>query len=350
MVDLTETSAAARLVGLTLNNKWHVIREVPKGNTTGGYFSYGYIVRSPTGEEAFLKALDLARALREPNWMEAVKNMTTAHVYERDILFKCRDRRMTRVVRAIDQGEELVPGAFPPQVSYLVFELAEGDVRQKMSDLSRGGFAWTLRTLHHTATGLYQLHRGGIAHQDMKPSNVLVFEGGSSQKVADLGRASSREQAALHDNLSVPGDYSYAPPELLYNQVSAEWVERRFSCDLYHLGSLAMFLFVKVSATPAILGRLSVAEHPKNWGGTYSEILPRVQSAFEDVLVNFKRAVQCDCGEEIVQAVRQLCNPDPMYRGHPLNRFGVGSQFSLERYVSLFNRLAKRAELGLREH
>lgn len=341
------TTAAASLLGMTLNNKWKVIREVHNGNTTGGHFSYGYIVCSETGEEAFLKALDLSPALNSPNWLEVVNDMTSAYLYERDMLFKCRDHRMSRVVRAIDEGEELVPGAFLPQVQYLVFELAEGDIRQQMQAVQQLDSAWILRTLHHVATGLDQLHRTGIAHQDMKPSNVLVFDRGSSSKIADLGRASSRDRTALHDNLNIAGDMGYAPPEILYNQVSPEWVERRFACDAYHLGSLCMFMFSQVSATAAILAKLTPEEHPKNWRGTYSEILPRVQAGFEDTLDQFAPEVPERCREDIVEAVRQLCNPNPSRRGHPLGHLRRGNPYSLQRYVSLFNLLAKRAELGL---
>ena len=347
MVDPNAPPASASLLGMILKGKWEVIRELPRENTTGGYFSHGYIVQSPSGEEAFLKALDFSRALKEPNFVEAMHHLTTAYLYERDLLWQCQDKKMSRIVRAIDEGEEQVPGAFPPQVRYLVFELAEGDVRQHMQLLEATDLAWLLRSLHHVATGLHQLHGVGIAHQDMKPSNVLLFDNGRSSKVADLGRASFRDYAALHDEFLIAGDAGYAPPELLYKQIATEWSERRFACDAYHLGSLCMFLFAQESMTPAILERLDREEHPRNWGGTYADILPRVQAAFEDVLSALEPELPESCREAIVVAVRQLCNPEPSRRGHPLTRRARGNPFSLERYVSLFNHLASRAEYGL---
>jgi hypothetical protein len=48
---------------------------------------------------------------------------------------------------------------------------------------------------------------------------------------------------------------------------------------------------------------------------------------------------------EIVAAIEELCDPDPHVRGHPVNR--EMHQFGLERYISLFNHLGKRAEMGL---
>lgn len=347
MIDPNRPPASASLLGMILKGKWEVIREVAKEETTGGYFSHGYIVRSSSGEEAFLKALDFSRALSEPNFVEAMHHLTAAYLYERDLLLRCRDKGMSRIVRAIDEGEEQIPGAFPPQVRYLVFELADGDVRKHIRLLQATDLAWLLRSLHHVATGLHQLHGIGIAHQDMKPSNVLVFDNGGSSKIADLGRASFRGYAALHDEYHFAGDAGYAPPELLYRQISSEWAERRFACDAYHLGSLCMFLFAQVSMTPALLERLDPGEHPRNWQGTYVDILPRVQAAFEDVLNALEPDLPESCREEVIAAIRQLCNPDPSKRGHPLTRRSRGNPYSLERYVSLFNKLALRAEYGI---
>jgi len=340
-------SGAAGLHGRLLNNKWRVVRAIPKGNTTGGYFSYGYIVKSIDGEEAFLKALDLSIAFRQPDFVEAINNMTSAYLFERDLLFRCRENRLTRIVRAIDQGVVEVTGATPPQVHFLVFELAEGDMRQYMDAIGCFDLAWTLRTLHHVTVGIGQLHRIDIAHQDMKPSNVLSFDSGTSAKIADLGRASSRNDSALHDECSVAGDYGYAPPELLYGFISNEWNERRFACDLYHVGSLAMFMFTRVNMTAAISSYLHPVHLPKHWQGAYEEILPRVQYAFEQAMEDLEAEVPLSCRQDVISAVRQLCNPDSKLRGHPLNRKSRGNPYSIERYISWFNRLARKAELGL---
>lgn len=353
------TPAASRLLGLTLEGGWTVVAAIPKGAlTTGGYFSYGYLVESSTGQRAFLKALDLSAAFNEPNFVEAINSMTSAYLYERDLLFRCRDRNLSRVVRALDQGTVTVPGAIPPQVHYLIFELASGDVRQQLAAVGAFDTAFALRTVHQAAVGISQLHRIGIAHQDLKPSNVLLFgEGdagrrrareaaGGGAKVADLGRASSRGAAAVHDDLHVAGDTGYAPPELLYGQVSEDWAERRMACDLYHLGSLTLFMFTLANMTPAWKSRLPRPCWPENWGGTYREVLPHIQAAFEEVLTDLGTRVPSDFATPVTQAVRELCNPDPALRGHPRNHRLAGNRFDLQRYISLFDRLAFHALYG----
>jgi hypothetical protein len=51
-------------------------------------------------------------------------------------------------------------------------------------------------------------------------------------------------------------------------------------------------------------------------------------------------------GNELLLCIRQLCDPDPAVRGHPRTRAvmtGVGNVYDLERYLSVFSRLASEA-------
>ena len=97
---------------------------------------------------------------------------------------------MDRVVRALDSGSITVDPSIPfTNVPYLIFEAADADIRLHLDTSSASTIAWRLRALHHIATGLKQLHGADIAHQDIKPSNILVFvlESLSTvSKVADL--------------------------------------------------------------------------------------------------------------------------------------------------------------------
>ena len=98
--------------------------------------------------------------------------MTTGFNFERDILARCRDHRLTHVITALADGTVRVSEDGPlAAVQYLVFELAECDIRLYLSFSDKLEVAWMLRTLHQLAAGLDQLHRIQIAHQDLKPSN-----------------------------------------------------------------------------------------------------------------------------------------------------------------------------------
>jgi serine/threonine protein kinase len=195
---------------------------------------------------------------------------------------------------------------------------------------------------------LAQLHSRSIAHQDIKPSNVLVFEEMTS-KIADLGRASMKDRACPHDGMRVPGANSYAPPELLYRFESPDWDERRLGCDLYLLGSLVFFFFTGIGATGLILRNLDDALHPTNWRGMFHDALPFLIDAFEKALNDLRKDVPNPFTDAVVGMARQLCYPDPALRGHPKVRAQAGARFSLERYISEFNALASRAEIEFRK-
>ena len=335
---------AESLLGLTLGNYWIVIEKLARRPySTGGHFSEGYLVEGKQGERAFLKALDLSDALRSRDVVTELLRMTQAYSHERDLYDFCRDCKLDRIVVAVHSGQETV-GAFP--VPYLIFELAQGDVRTHPALAMDIDLAWRLRSLHNIATGLQQLHGQDIVHQDLKPSNVLVFDEKVS-KLADLGRASKKGSPQEHDGLDVAGDLTYAPPELLYGYVSSEWNQRRFGCDAYHLGSMVVFFFTGFGATALILSKLDPSHHPRRWSGDYADVLVHLRDAFGSALSDFKLAVPDKIQMDIVRIVTQLCHPDPSLRGHPGEKAGKGNPYSLRRYVTELDYLARKAELRL---
>ena len=338
------------LTGKTLNGRWTVGDLIDRPpDSTGGNFSASYIVHSGDGRTAFLKAMDYTDALRSPDPARALQAMTSAYNFERDVLRKCRNRSLSRIVRVLDAGT--LPsesgGNASDVVQYLIFELADGDIRSFVNANRAFDLAWRFRLMHHVAAALRQLHGVGIAHQDVKPSNVLIFQNDRT-KLADLGRASDRQGESPFDELYCAGDKTYAPPELLYNEISRDWETRRLACDMYLLGSITVFFFTGVSMTHLILSRLNDGQHPDNWTNSYREVLPYIQHIFLEIIREIKINIAERCADDIADVVKQLCNPDPERRGHPTNILtGVG-RYSLERYVSLFDRLAKKSEYALK--
>ena len=273
--------------------------------------------------------------------------MIEAYNYERKLLKKCGQKRLSRIVDLLGDGAIHPQEGEPPSdvVQYLIFELAKGDVRaidiEKKIDT-----AFALRTMHNVAAALQQLHLSHIAHQDVKPSNVLNFDSGHS-KLGDLGRAVAYNDKSPHDEKNIAGDVTYAPPELLYESVSGYWTEeRRLGCDMYLFGSLGVFFFTGASMTHLLFGKLSEEFRYMNWRGTYDGVLPYLQNAFLEVIRKIKSEIPQEFSKTS-EAIKQLCNPDPKLRGHPRNIVSGGNQYSLERYISTFENDAKRAELSL---
>jgi len=346
-VPLTSVPPAKRLLGLTLDGGWAVVKELPLPPTaTGGFFSTGYLVRRADGTEGFLKALDYSEAFGQaPNQISlTLQRITESINFERDLLKTCGDKNLDRIVRAISTGTIRLAGTSATDVvEYVIFELALADARRQMDSVRSVELAWIFRTLHHIATGLHQLHSQRIAHQDLKPSNVLVFSEAEGQKLADLGRAWCAGHNPPHNNLVVAGDKTYAPPELLYGFVPSDEHARRFGCDVYHLGSMATYFFTRCGATSLLISELQPQFRPSQWTGTFQQVLPHLQDAFAKVLIKFHDAVDQRFQAELTAVTRDLCSPDPMLRGHPKNRASLASQYSLERYITQFNRLAFQA-------
>lgn len=341
------TKPAERLEGLTLDDGWVVKKKLPKTQTsTGGTFSVGYVVEN-NKRQAFLKALDFSSALREKDASRALERLTTIFNFERDLLNRCKAGGLSRVVHPIADGQIKVDGSEVGTVQYLLFELADGDARSYIKTFKEMDTAWVLRTLHQIVVGIKQLHTVQIAHQDIKPSNILVY-GKNSSKLADLGRASTNEgRPSPFDNMNIAGDWAYAPPELLYNHTDPDWLRRRLGCDLYLFGSMIVFFFAGTSMTAMWESRLHPDHRKKAWGGTYPEVLPFIRQAFGESIDELSDQIPSKIRTEIVQAIKELCDPDPAQRGHPNNFIGHQNRFSVEQYISLFDRLAMGMERRL---
>ncbi len=347
-------TAKDHLEGLTLTNGWTVTQKINKAaGESGGNFSTGYIVESPAAEKYFLKAIDFDAAMRSADPARALQVLTEAFNLERDILQI--GKRMSHVVTVITDGTQAVtpPGSAagtPAQtVQYLILELAEQSLRHMASVSRRLPMSRALAALHNVANGLRQLHQQQVAHQDMKPSNALRFAN-EQFKVCDVGRASMKGRAAPHDGLPVAGDRTYAPPELLYGQMHPEFMVRRLGCDAYLLGSLATFLIIGLPMTALIVNELDPTARPAVWTGTYAAVLPQVRAAYARALDRLAPELPADAPYrgELLLCIRQLCDPDPNLRGHPTTRAtlaGAGNVYDLERYVSIFDRLAREATI-----
>jgi serine/threonine protein kinase len=339
---------STQLENILLEGEWRVgPLEPKKPQATGGHFSQSYkVINEKNGKRAFLKALDFYTAFgKGPKIIELV---ATLFNFETEILNVCNSHGMDRVVRALASGTVDVDESTPfGTVPYLIFEEAESDIRGHLCDKAVStDIAWKLRALHHVTTGLKQLHGAGIAHQDLKPSNVLVFmidKTLSISKVADLGNACSANLPSPYDMAAWAGDYSYAPPEIHYSFLDTDWNRRRIGADLYLLGGLLSFIFSNTTSLAALFHFLPLEFQPGNWEGSYDEVLPYVGHAFTKASEMFEASLPMKLAPELMEVYRQLCEPDPRKRGAP----GVPmNRNALERYVTRFDLLARKAKVG----
>ena len=344
--DDQELPPAARLEGIVLPSGWKVLSRVKRlDGQTGSFFSVGYMAEhDAAGQVAFLKALDFSKALEEENLLEAIGKAVNAFTFEQQLLDLCANRKLSRIVRALDSGYVKVDDSQLGRVPYLLFEPADGDLRKALASFDAIDLAWALKLLHEVAHGLEQLHYAQVAHQDLKPSNVLTFGEKQTFKVADLGCASRKGIPSPRDGNMVPGGWSVAPPELRYGERHQDWVVARVAADLYSLGSLAVFLFTGASMNAIVARYVPESQKEMSWRGSYREVLPFVVEAYSYAFREMEEYFVGDIQASVFQIIKQLCEPDPLRRGDPRSIGRTHEQYDIRKYVSRLGGLLRRAD------
>ncbi len=346
-------SAAHNLLGLTLNTGWHVTKKISKDdNSTGAFFSVCYEVEKE-GKTCFLKAFNFTPFFQLAEQSHSGKTVTDvigdmieAYKYERTLSEYCKQGHVTKVVYVIDSGEEILKNFSINIVPYLIFELADGDIRHRLNFSNNLDVAWKLKSLHDIAVGLQQLHNVNISHQDLKPSNILLFN--KESKIGDLGRSMCKEIDSQYNKQIYSGDWTYAPPELMYGYYENDWEKRVFATDCYLLGSMVVFYFAGVSMSALMMKYIPEMQRWEKWRGEFAEVKDYLLDAYSNALDEFEACVsETGFKSDLKQIVEYLCFPLPEKRGHPKNNLNTGNKYSLERFVSKLDLLRSRAEYNL---
>ncbi|SIQ57613.1 Protein kinase domain-containing protein [Rhizobium sp. RU20A] len=360
-----------------MGNAQHLTGKILKGHKTGIGWEVVESLNTPTavkstesnshvykvkdqasGRFAFLKAADVDFIGGEESLLVRLKALLMHHEFETCVSDHCHGNNMDRVCLAIDHGDAVIEAnGVREAVFYLVFELADGDIRDQIFTAEQWTVQRKFRLLHQVAVGLSQLHSVKVSHNDLKPPNVLMYA--DDHKVSDLGQATREDLIAPHDWNAVVGDPRYAPPEALYSfdgDPGARLLPNRLrQCgDLYLLGSLMHFLFSGRMMTPCILERLHPVHLPsfegEGWEGPYNDLIPFWREAMSEEFTALRKALaqrndfDARSIDQIITFLSQLCDPDPELRGHPLDQVDGIRTFNLQRYISAFNVLSHRLQ------
>lgn len=334
---------AERLVGLVLNDKWIVHERLARdGGDTGQSRSSCYRAVSRDGQVVFVKAFDFRQDDRSGDTERLERNVREFN-HERKIHEHCN--HLSRVTRIHDSGTVTVADQ---AVHFLVCEFAAQSFRNWQPPGETNVPAHErLRALRKIASALVQLHGAGVAHQDVKPSNAVCFDG-ERIKISDLGSSSCQQlPSPPHDEDTVVGQPTYAPYELLYSSAgSSTWQRRRFGCDAYLLGNLIFTAFVGASLTVVVLHGIDEKLRPDRCACNYEEVLPDLITAQFELVPHFLRECLPDAvAEDVIRLVLALTHPDPAKRGLAPGLVQGERQFDLQRSVGTLNTLAMRAEL-----
>jgi serine/threonine protein kinase len=344
--------AAHGLLGRELKNDWKIIEKIePKDGSTGGFFSVCYIVNN--GEsDAFLKALNFNAFFQMfpgESVVKILQEQTNAFEFEKNLLIKCRDNRLTKVSMIIDEGEIYVDGFTIPNVPYLIFEIAEGDVRSNIKFSNNSEIAWKIKSLHDIAVGLNQLHNVEISHQDLKPSNVLLYNESTVSKIGDLGRSLCSSLKAPHDDgFSFTGQMNYSPPEFLYRYIQQDWNQRVRSTDMYLFGSLITYYFFGMNMTALILKHLDPRFRWTVYKGNFSEVKDYLIDAYFKSIDEIRISLgNKEFSSDLIEIISYCCYPIPEERGHKKSIREIGNQFNFRRAIAKLDLIRRRTELKI---
>lgn len=341
--------AAHNLEGRTLQQGWKVVKKIAKDTKDAkekdSFFSVSYEVEKDE-KKYFLKAFDITGFSEVgKTFMENMQIMSNAFQYEKNLSEYCQHNRVTKVSFVISSGEEDISGYKYPLVPYLVFNMADGDVRHKLNYSKSLDFSWKLKSLHDIAVGIKQLHGIEVSHQDIKPANILLFK--SESKIGDLGRSMCPALNGPYDHYIYSGDKNFSPPEVWYLYKQEEWHERNYAIDCYLLGSMISFYISGISMSSYLMKNLNITT-PIALSKSFKNDEPYLLNAFQTALIEIEDSIPIESLKaEIIQLVKYLCHPNPKKRGHPQNIKLKGSNYSLERFVSQLNILQKKAEIAL---
>ena len=125
---------------------------------------------------------------------------------------------------------------------------------------------------HQAAEGLVHMHRRGVYHGDLKPSNIMVTKAGKV-KLIDFGTAWLRGQ----EKSRIQGTPQYMAPE----QVTEKLVDER--TDIYNFGATMYRMFTGRYANPGSAPR--TGENIKIKLVPPSQINPKVPAILNDLIL-----------------------------------------------------------------
>ncbi|MFN7465216.1 MAG: methylation-associated defense system protein kinase MAD6 [Pseudanabaena sp.] len=168
---------------------------------------------------------------------------TTAEIYEvlklvvRDRISQYdRAKQEYKILRQLPEHNHIVKvrnaAQLPDETPFIVFDYVEG---RDLTSFRTGfdlSFEQSISIAEQTATGLAHLHKHGIYHQDIKPSNLFITtsEKEICVKIIDFNIAASERD----ESPTSAGTQRYLPPD--FNFQDSTSLEAKIDRDLYALG------------------------------------------------------------------------------------------------------------------
>ena len=349
--------ASSDLSGKTIG-KWKVGDRIENNDTTTKYSLFYHVEDKDGG--AIMKVLDTEKCNRGDKGeglsrTELISRESSAFHYETKVAKACVGRHMSNVIRYIDSGEVEFEDYTVPTVTFIVYEQSEGRIGDFIKFSSTADFVADLgmlvdklKSLHQVTKGVKQLHTNAIAHHNITPQSVEVFDDNRKYKLGALHTSKSDQNDLISPvgRLLFNGDLTYAPPEAFFDYRIPDTMSSYYQIDTYMLGNLVVYYLTQLSMTTLLNQHLPYSL--KEWAShsaDYVAVLPEITNAFEAVLKNIKSSI---CVEElqapIIEIISCLCNPDPERRGYPGGFKDSRTNADLQRVLTKLDVLYNQAQ------
>jgi serine/threonine protein kinase len=196
-----------------------------------------------------------------------------------DETFRARFVREARAARQVEH-DHVVPvldAGESDGTSYLVAAyVAGGSLEDRLAAEGSLPLGEALRIAAEIGTGLDALHRGGLVHRDVKPSNLMLHETGRAA-ITDFGLAKGPAYTVLTKPGQVMGTLDYLAPELIRGEPATA------ATDIYAFGCV---IYECITGTPPFggkslfeIGSAHLNMPPPDPGETRPEVTPSLSWA-----------------------------------------------------------------------
>jgi tRNA A-37 threonylcarbamoyl transferase component Bud32 len=196
----------------------------------------------------------------------------------------CANLNDRRVPRVFDVGE------LDDGTPYLVMEKVAGTTLEELLSRGRMKPRIALGIVRELLCALEAVHRAGVVHRDVKPSNLLVVldEEGPRVHLMDFGVSKPIASRATHPDITRPGAVVGTPLYMAPEQLSAEELDQR--TDLYAVGVLLYEMLAGRSpfigeSTAEVVSAILTREHAPlstAWVEAPPEVVSLVARAMEE--------------------------------------------------------------------
>ncbi len=198
------------MINNTLSSRYRIIREIGKGGFSSIYEAFDTLEERPVAVKILDYKGDIERILRFRHEVAILSRLEHPHV-----------------VKVFHVARE-------DEIYYLVMELIKGvTLSDYLRSKGRLEVMEAVFIIIQAAKALDHVHRQGIIHRDIKPTNIMIIQNGeATAKILDFGFAWMVTLADRFASNSVIGTLSYMAPE----QTGILQVPIDFRADLYALG------------------------------------------------------------------------------------------------------------------